>query len=191
MFIRPDLGLDGTLTLEAYSYREEELESVSRILIRVYSTAQGLDFIGPLERQGRRSHLEELRNSIKIGLADPVFERTYDKDKRRGRTYYLLRELVHVMEWELKIRFWRHREGGTYTTFLLERPEEDRWSNRGEVNLGPPPYRCKEIDLAGDGNGCENLSAKDIDEATVKCALIAHNNGWFGGVAAEGRCEAG
>jgi hypothetical protein len=50
-------------------------------------------------------------------------------------------------------------------------------------------YRCKEITLRGEGNGCVDLKASTDSEATTKCALVAQQRSWFGGVASTGTCN--
>ena len=50
-------------------------------------------------------------------------------------------------------------------------------------------YRCEELAVNGMGKGCVNLTARRSSEATMKCALIAHDRGWLGGVASPGRCK--
>jgi hypothetical protein len=47
-------------------------------------------------------------------------------------------------------------------------------------------YRCSRIDTPP--NGCETISANDEQEAIVKCALVANNKNWLGGVPTPGQC---
>jgi hypothetical protein len=45
-------------------------------------------------------------------------------------------------------------------------------------------YACRDVN----GTGCENIIATSQRVALVKCALIAGQNNWFGGVTNEGFC---
>jgi hypothetical protein len=49
-------------------------------------------------------------------------------------------------------------------------------------------YKCQEVTLRGNGKGCMNLTAASASEATTKCALVAQQHRWFGGVATPGTC---
>jgi hypothetical protein len=57
-----------------------------------------------------------------------------------------------------------------------------------DIGPGGDDYKCEQIALGGPGTGCVNLSAQDEDAALVKCALIAHSKGWFGGAPSPGTC---
>ncbi len=49
-------------------------------------------------------------------------------------------------------------------------------------------YACRQIVRSGAGSGCEDLVASDDYVATTKCAIIAGNKKWWGGVAQPGKC---
>ena len=50
-------------------------------------------------------------------------------------------------------------------------------------------YRCDELSLDGPKAHCADLVANDREEAIVKCALLANQRGWLGGVASPGTCK--
>jgi len=50
-------------------------------------------------------------------------------------------------------------------------------------------YACREVTTGGRRGGCEEIIATDDSTATVKCALIAGRNNWFGGEARAGACS--
>jgi hypothetical protein len=54
-----------------------------------------------------------------------------------------------------------------------------------------PAFRCVELALNSDDGQCVNIVAADAAEAAVKCALIANEKNWLGGVAQTGTCGAG
>ena len=49
-------------------------------------------------------------------------------------------------------------------------------------------YRCREATLGGAGSGCEDMKAPDLAKARVRCAAIAGQRHWFGGVVSTGKC---
>jgi hypothetical protein len=50
-------------------------------------------------------------------------------------------------------------------------------------------YACKEISVSGFGSACRDLTAPSDDVALVKCAIVAGELHWFGGVAEKGACR--
>lgn len=50
----------------------------------------------------------------------------------------------------------------------------------------PQSYRCSRIDAPP--HACETVYAYDDSEAVLKCALVASENNWLGGVPRPGEC---
>jgi hypothetical protein len=96
-----------------------------------------------------------------------------DRDGREMREYSVLPENVARLERELGGRF---EEDGTFSEVPTKRGH---------------PYACREISPNGRGHGCEEIIATDQSVALMKCALIAGQNNWFGGVPQEGTCQRG
>jgi hypothetical protein len=94
-----------------------------------------------------------------------------DRMDRIGKRHAIAAFDVPRLEKHLEIRF--QGEGPT-TTMIVDPPGKG--------------YRCKEISARGLGTGCVNMSAHDQPDAMVKCALLARQNGWFGGEAEVGDC---
>ncbi len=90
-----------------------------------------------------------------------------------GRRHVVGSRDVPRFEERVGIRFQRE---GRLTAMVLVKP------------LGNG-YRCREISARDLGGSCVNLSAQDQAEATVRCALIANLNHWFGGEAEPGDCS--
>src|SRR5574341_1054548 len=113
MLIKPYLKHDKGLRLEAYSHERSELDSVSNVLSRVYKRAQGFKFFPQIEMPSHESFLQY--STIKedwTGKGIP----------REGRIYWLVREMVHIFELALMVRFWQaDNQQETYTTFLIPR----------------------------------------------------------------------
>jgi hypothetical protein len=49
-------------------------------------------------------------------------------------------------------------------------------------------FRCMEMSVEEDSSRCENIAARTKEDAMLKCALLASQRRWFGGIAQEGRC---
>lgn len=80
-----------------------------------------------------------------------------------------------------------------FEIFKLENTLRLKFTGRGEktkvtLNLDRQgrSFKCRRIDTPP--NGCETVWADNEQEAIVKCALIANNNNWLGGVPAPGSC---
>lgn len=95
-----------------------------------------------------------------------------DKAGRKGLRYIVEDKYVQRLAQYLSVEFQGVYERTTTTLHFL--------------GAG---YRCQEIELNGHGKGCVDLTARDQLEATMKCALIANNKGWLGGVATPGSCK--
>jgi hypothetical protein len=130
-----------------------------RLFLDAYSYQEG-------ELNAVGKSLEEYGIRSEVEALEP------DSSDRTGRRYIIPREDVPKLEERLSIRF---------------RGEDEQTT----TEIYPPGkgYKCEEITLRGHGSGCVDFSANDRTEATVKCALIAHNKGWFGGVASSGNCK--
>ena len=94
-----------------------------------------------------------------------------DRMDRLGKRHVIAFDGVPRLEERLGLRF----QGEGPTTSIIVKP------------LGAG-YRCMEISAHGSGTGCINMSAMNQADATVKCALIAGHNAWFGGEAVPGQC---
>lgn len=106
-----------------------------------------------------------------LNLSASYKELAPDKVGRTGREYSIHKDKIYLFEQHLDVRF----KGTERRTLTLISEEEQG-------------YRCQEICLHGDGEGCINFSAKGDPEAIVKCSLIASNKGWLGGIASLGSC---
>jgi hypothetical protein len=91
---------------------------------------------------------------------------------RMGRRFTTNASVAANLESRLSIEFTR-RGRRTVTTVLG----------------GPTGYRCQAVASSGTTHGCIDISAEDDADAAVKCALIARENAWFGGVASRGHCR--
>lgn len=95
-----------------------------------------------------------------------------DNHDRVGRRFIVPHSLVSALEEKLQICFVGQREQTSI-----------------QYSPGSRGYRCEELNFTGDGTGCVEFYASDKSEAIPKCALIANNNGWLGGVAEKGSCR--
>jgi hypothetical protein len=95
-----------------------------------------------------------------------------DRMGRFGKRHVINSSAVPRFEERIGIRF---QGEGPATAMVIVQP------------LGTG-YRCSEISARGSGTRCLNLSAQDQADATVKCALLASLNHWFGGEAEPGDC---
>jgi hypothetical protein len=50
-------------------------------------------------------------------------------------------------------------------------------------------FACRQITYNGTGSGCVDVIAEDENDARLKCALIANDRNWFGGVPSPGACN--
>lgn len=115
-------------------------------------------------------------NTVSIVLKDANVKSSFqsiksDKQGRNGERHIVESNEIPKLEKYLSLKF-------------------KIFQKRTTVDLGEEgnQYRCKEITLGGSGN-CENVFANDDAAATVKCALVANKNNWFGAVAEPGGCE--
>lgn len=141
MIVVPHFLEDGNLQLDAFSFSDQELESVA--------------------------------NTIEsMGLPFESFDLKPDEFNRKGKGYFIFKE--YVRQFLLNI-------GPPLMHYKSIRPP--LMEGKGKT------YKCEELTLSGKGGDCANLRAKDSDQATVKCALVAHQNQWMGGVASPGKCN--
>jgi len=110
--------------------------------------------------------------------------------------------LIEKCEIELKntnLRKDRHgRYGLRFIVSLFDRPKLEnrlniRFTGTGKNTLtqladegAGSSYRCKRVDSPP--NNCQTIYAEDDDDAIVKCALVANENNWLGGVPTPGQC---
>lgn len=94
-----------------------------------------------------------------------------DIEGRTGLRFYIYDLHIPTLERTLQLKF--IREGEKTKVSLTS------------VGVGQS-YRCSRIDTPP--NSCETIWADDEKEAIVKCALIANNNNWLGGVPSPGFC---
>jgi hypothetical protein len=107
----------------------------------------------------------------------PLPPEPHDPLQRDGRKYFVQKHEVQDLESLLNGSF--HPTG----QLILASSRDDSYACHEMVVLrGTNPAR------GGIGRGCENFTAQNFTIAVVKCAFIAGNNNWFGGVAYEGRC---
>ena len=140
MLIIPIRSPYGGITLNAFSYSNQELDSVRVVLDR-----------------------------LKIPFRQESI--TPDKEGRKGISHIINENNSRELAKKLGVEF--EGEGKTTRVTIKE----------GEYN-----YRCEEISKNRNG-GCENIYAQNDSEATVKCALVASKNSWFGSVANPGLCS--
>lgn len=60
---------------------------------------------------------------------------------------------------------------------------------RVELSGGNNAYRCIEISDIEDNSDCQTIFADDDHSALFKCALLANQNNWMGGVSEPGTCN--
>lgn len=92
-----------------------------------------------------------------------------EKDDRIGIRFTIWDENIRRLEKFLKIRF-------------------DGFENRMSSG-GDSPYRCDRVIMLSQKEECKTIYADDKHSANVICALVAKDNGWFGGVAEPGQCR--
>lgn len=94
-----------------------------------------------------------------------------DLKGRTGLRFYIYDKNIPSLESTLRVKFLRE---GEKTRVSLT-----------STGVGKS-YKCSRIDTPP--NSCETIWADDEKEAIVKCALIANNKNWLGGVPSPGQC---
>ena len=154
-----------SLSLNAYSFNEKELDIIPNVLFRA----------GIKEKQIERIHRDEAgRIGEHIGLRSEEID---GLEKRLDLRFLADRkgDVVIVPDWALRDeaspfagipdRF------GLWLPFRKERP-----------------YCCRELALHGDGKESVQITADDDDDALFKCALFGGQRNWFGSKANKGPC---
>lgn len=123
--------------------------------------------------KGELAALQEVLKAVGA-VAEPLRDEAAPKDRRPVSSFLLPEFAIQQFEEHLGLRF----EG------------EDRESLSVLPAAGGQRFRCDRVDgLSADPVNCVNLSASSRPDAVVKCALIANQRNWFGGIASPGACE--
>jgi hypothetical protein len=129
---------------------------------------------GDLQMDAYTYSLEEfeaVENTLTAAGVAPTYQQLpRDKAEREGRRYTAPSHRLHHLEAEL--------EGSFLSTGEFV-PAAGTGNN----------YACREISIGGQAKGCEDLVAPSDAVAQTKCALIARNKNWFGGVPGRGTCQ--
>ena len=111
-----------------------------------------------------------LENVIRASVGE-VYPTPINQDSfgRLGQQYEIINQFVSKFEHYLGVKFF---------------PDKVELINKGQ------PFKCKELKLGQNANGCKTFYAEDLDRAKTKCSLvIAKEEGWFSGEAEHGECK--
>jgi hypothetical protein len=94
-----------------------------------------------------------------------------DGQRREGRAYWVFGAAIEKFSQAIGGRF---DDAGVFST----------------TGNGGQNYACREKKVgAGDGKGCENITAVDSSAAMVACGLVSQQKGWDYGKATPGVCR--
>ena len=106
-------------------------------------------------------------------------ELTKDTQGRYGLRFIIISGEIIKLEQTLRLKF----EGRDKNTKVVFNPSYANADGQGDNDIS---FKCSRID--NPPYSCSTIFAKDETEAAVKCALIASQNNWLGGVPTRGRC---
>ena len=137
-----------------------------------------------------------IKTSIEMSVALYLDAYTYD-EREFAALERTLRSASIGAEYLTLERDEHGREGRRYTATSSQIPDlqkilEGEFDARGQFApwlASGKTYACRQLVRSGAGPGCQELVALDDYVATTKCAIIAGNNKWWGGVAQPGTCS--
>jgi hypothetical protein len=119
----------------------------------------------------QESEFDSVRYVIQRAKVDATTERIQSEtDDRIGIRFTIWNENIRRLENFLKIRF-------------------DNFGRKELKGDGSSPFKCERVVVLSQRRECKTIYADDEHSASVICALVAKDKGWFGGVSEPGQCR--